>query len=102
MVATRRRFKLRSQQAFTYSGRPLTPRTEGLVLSRRIPNLVARKTLSRMPRIAWPTSTSLSPAVNVGGVQKRDAQLNRTVNRSRRFRIVPRSVEFGHPHTAQT
>ena len=41
-------------------------------------------------------------AVNVRGVQKRDAQLNRTMNRSRRFRIVPRSIKFGHPHTAQT
>src|SRR2546429_7394657 len=48
MVATPRRFKLPSQRAFTYSGRPLTPRTEGFALSRTIPNLVARKTFSRM------------------------------------------------------
>ncbi len=40
-------------------------------------------------------------AVNVRRIQKGDAQLDGAVNGGRRFRIVPRSIELGHPHAAQ-
>src|ERR1043166_1995373 len=53
-----RRLSEASQQARTYSGRPLTPRAWGSE-PRTIPNLVASTTWSRRPAIAWPTSCSL-------------------------------------------
>ena len=58
-MSTPSRFRLASQQALTYSGRPLIPRTRGSVALRTMPNFVARTTPARRPWMACPTSSSL-------------------------------------------
>src|SRR5436190_18712697 len=40
--------------------------------------------------------------VNVGGVQKIDAEIQRSANRRNRLRVVTLTVELGHSHAAET
>src|SRR6266568_673002 len=58
MYSTPRRANDSSQQALTYSGRPLMSSLPSSLLK---PNLVARITLSRRPAMARPTRHSLCP-----------------------------------------
>src|SRR6266571_5517091 len=40
--------------------------------------------------------------INVRGIEKGDAELDGTMDGSDRFHVVTRSIEFRHPHAAQT
>jgi len=44
----------------------------------------------------------IAVTVNVRSIKKRDAEFDGAMNRGYRFRVVTRSIEFRHPHAAQT
>ena len=96
------RFRLASQEERTYSGRPFTPRAVGS-LPRTIPNFVATTTTSRAaaPQGAADELLVRVRAVDVGGVEHRDAEVERPVDRGDRLRLVAGAVEVGHAHAAE-
>ena len=95
-AASRRTLRRRTRAA------PLMPRAVGSSGSRTMPNLVASTTSSRRPRDR-PADQLLvgERAVDVGGVEERDAELERAVDRRDRLVVVARAVELGHAHAAE-
>ena len=82
------------------SGRPSMPQPPRSL--RASENLVASCTSSRRPAIASPTSSSLWPlAVDVGGVEEGDAEVERAVDRGDRLVSVGGAVGLAHAHAAQ-
>ena len=89
--STPRRCRLASQACAHVVGLAVDAAHRAVAGSRTMPNLVARTTSSRRPRMARPTSSSLRErAVHVGRVEEVDAEVEGAVDGGDRLRLVAR------------
>ena len=102
-TSTPRRWSDASHALRTYSGRPLTPRKLAVLGAHVAEFRRQRRPRSRRSRIARPTSRSLvKRPVDVGRVEKVDAEIERAMDRPNGSRLVATGVEVGHAHAAET
>src|SRR4030067_573827 len=101
MTSTPRRRRLASQQERTYSGLPLTP--SPLPSAPRTFSDLCRQS-GLIPAIADRLPDKLliaSQPVDIGRIEEVHPQVQGTVDRSDRFLLVARTVEFRQPHAPQ-